>query len=487
MVLAFRAGADLVELRLDGIDSEIAFDELLADRAGEVVVTCRRRGDGGAWDGDEARRRELLIGAQTSGADWVDVEADVAAQLPREGGARRVVSVHDLDGTPTDLAGLFGRLRALTEAGAGDCVKVAARARGWLDVLRMVDAAAACRRPTIAISMGEIGQITRLLAGRFGAPWTYAALDFGPIAAPGQLRMRELREVFAVARIGPATRLFAVIGDPIDHSLSPAVHNAAFAALGVDAAYLRLRVPSPDLAGLPRRLGGHGFAGFSVTAPHKIAVLDQADGVDAVARACGAANTLVLRDDPDAVRWWATNTDLPAAMGLIADAAGGIDRLRGKRALVLGAGGVARTLAYGLGAAGVHVTIASRTVDRARSLAAAARAEFVRWRQRGDVRADVLVNATPVGLDPSARTSLMPRASLMPGQIVFDAVYAPTPTRLLLDARLRGALPISGERFFVEQAALQCELFAGEPAPRDVIEAAAVNALSEHLEQQDAS
>lgn len=467
MLLGIQSGAHICELRLDTLDdvpSRHDVAELLAAKTGPVVVTVRRRCDGGAWDGPEAPRRALLTAASELGADWIDVEHDIAVELESAGSARRVVSVHVMDDTPPDLTALIDELTAL----GGDVVKFAVMPRSWHDVLAVLDAVRACSVPAIGLAMGSLGVVTRVLAGRLGAPWTYAAPDHGTIGAPGQLRLRELLKLLRYPSLSESTELYAVVGDPIAHSLSPLVHNAAFIHHKRDAVYMALRVPSPDIAGLLPRLGEFGFSGFSVTLPHKSAVLQDAQGVDRVARKAGVANTLVLRDDPDGPRWWATNTDIAAAVGAIARGLGGRS-IAGQSALILGAGGVAHALADGLADTGCRVTVSARRIEQARALAERVNGNFVHWDQRGETRCTIVCNATPVGMHPNVDASPYPAAWMRPGALFFDTVYNPERTRFVLDAEARGCKVVTGVSMFVEQAALQYELFTATSAPRELM------------------
>ena len=186
----------------------------------------------------------------------MDLEADTAAQIPRSGSTRRIVSFHDFDRTPEKLETIHARLAALDP----DIVKLATLATTVHDSLRMLQLVQQARVPTIGFCMGELGIASRLLAGRFGSPLTYAAPDQQGVA-PGQLPFAEMKDVYHYDRISPQTAVYGVIGDPLAHSLSPRVHNAAFAALGLDCVYVPLRVPArtwPSSSAMLPRLGCAG-------------------------------------------------------------------------------------------------------------------------------------------------------------------------------------------------------------------------------------
>lgn len=259
------------------------------------------------------------------------------------------------------------------------------------------------------------------------------------------------------------TALCGIALHPASHTRSPAMHNAAYAALGLDAVYLAFDVPpqrlAPAVAGW-RALGGRQL---SVSIPHKVAILDHLDALDATARRIGAVNTVVLRDGA----LCGTNTDwLGAVRALERETA-----LAGARAVVLGAGGTARAVVFGLQERGARVTILNRTAENARELADAFGGCGVG--ALADLRTtphDVLVNTTSVGL--RADTSPVDAAWISPGAVVLDAVYDPPRTRLLRDAEERGAKAVPGKWMLVHQAAAQLEAWSGREAPVAVMAAA---------------
>lgn len=473
MATAVKGGADLLELRLDHLHERPDWSMLFADRRCPVLASCRRPRDGGHYVGEERARLALLVAAAAAGADWIDVEADAFADLPVGVPAKRLISLHDLHGTPADVAEQVG---AMSRLGA-DAVKVVTRAASLMDNLTLLQLCAAAPVPTIAFCMGPQGLPSRLLAGRFGAPWTYAAPDDGPVPAQGQPRLSSLRHTFDYRGIGPATKLFAVVGDPIAHSLSPHAHNAAFAAAGMDCRYLPLLVHPDDLQDLLPFAAAVGIDGLSVTLPHKLAVLAYLDDHDTAVARLGACNT-VCRSD---LGWRGSNTDLPAAMATIGRLFGLTERqpLDGRRALVLGAGGVARTIAMGLLDAGAAVVLAARDAGRRRRLAKDLGCEEVAWSARQGAAFDLLVNCTPLGMAPLAHETPFDVTRLPASAAVFDTVYRPRQTALIVGARDRGCAVAGGLDMFIDQAALQFGAFTGRPAPAAAMRQAVELALAD--------
>jgi shikimate dehydrogenase len=284
------------------------------------------------------------------------------------------------------------------------------------------------------------------------------------------------------------TRLTGVMGWPVEHSLSPQMHNAAFAALGLNWCYIPLPVHPHSIPSALAGLAALGFRGVNATIPHKLAVLPHLDWTEPAAQKIGAANTLVfepLDDAPHHTRLRGYNTDaagmLAALRASIPDPGQTIHR-----AVVVGAGGAARAVLWGLAEAGVQeITLLNRDPLHAQSLAADLAPSTCRpLPLTGEhlvesVRtADLLVNTTPVGMWPHPDQSLWPDSTPLPaGLAVFDLVYNPLETRLLAQARRSGALVIDGLEMLVQQGALAFELWTGEPAPRDGMRSACIQSL----------
>jgi 3-dehydroquinate dehydratase/shikimate dehydrogenase len=261
-----------------------------------------------------------------------------------------------------------------------------------------------------------------------------------------------------------------VIADPVGHSLSPIIHNAAFQHLGMKRLYVPFRIPAADLGGWLKYCHSLGIKGLSVTIPHKEAAIAKCNKVESVVRGIGAVNTMLFDDDGTVLGY---NTDYRAAMdslfsvmGLDADAE---KPLEGTNALVLGAGGVSKAIAFGLVQKGASVLIASRTKKRATELAEAVSGKAIEWDMRHHCNPEVLINGTPVGMHPKMDVSPWDEKYFQPHSVVFDTVYNPEQTLLVKQARQAGCRVITGVDMFIRQAALQFKLFTGEEAPSDLM------------------
>jgi 3-dehydroquinate dehydratase/shikimate dehydrogenase len=480
---AARWGA-MAELRLDAM-RQFDLERLLAAPPCPVIVTYRPQREGGRYDGPEPPRLAALRQAARLGARYIDVEHDALGALGDVPPDRLIVSYHDFRGVPPDLEAVHARL---AKSGAS-ITKLAVTARHILDTVPVLRLLQSARTPTIALAMGARGLITRILAPKFGAPFTYAALTDGDEAGPGQVSIRRMRDLYRADRIGPTTRLYGVIADPVGHSLSPQLHNAAFAEAGLDAVYLPLWVEG-DPAAFVRAMREFDFDGYSVTIPHKQTVMAALDCVDPMARRIGAVNTIRRRADGSLA---GTNTDWSAGLAAI-EAVVGQGWLRGKRALILGAGGLGRAMAFALQDRGSRITLSDTEAERAETLARQVGAETCPIGRiapqspdettRGGSPDpphkawDILLNCTPIGMHPKPEASPVPPTMLRKDMVVYDAVYNPTETRLLREARAAGCRTVEGIDHFVRQAAEQFEWWTGRPAPIDLMRRTVIAALA---------
>ena len=509
---AAAGGAEAVELRLDALiewdDAGIAALLEAARRfRGQVIATYRHRAEGGLADIDEDLRISRIEQIGLSDAvDAVDVEyaawsgsANIRQKIglvcrtgqPSAGQRERhtlILSRHDFQKTPANLPELMAELAA-EPAGV---LKLACKANTVVDSLAVLDLLHNAQRPSIALAMGEFGMMTRVLAKKLGAWLTFASLEAGRESAPRQVTLADMRGLYRWDTLGPATRVYGVIGSPVAHSMSPALMNAAFEYVGYDGTYLPLLV-DPDYEVFARFMDGlvarpwlHA-GGCSVTIPHKHNLLrwvgERGGFVEPLAARIGAANTLHIepstREDGADCRVSAYNTDYRGALDALCAAIGCTpEGLAGVSVAVIGAGGVTRAIVAGLADCGCKVTIFNRTAEKAEALAAEFGVSASDYEQRGWATAEVIVNGTSIGMWPHTAESPMPVQGLAHRPVVFDTVYNPLETRLLRDARERGCRTADGVSMFVRQAAAQFERWTGRPAPFELMRQVVLSRLS---------
>ena len=494
---AGKRGARLIELRLDFLAKAPDFKRLLANKPCPMVATVRRAIDGGRWNSGEDARKMLLRQTIVGGFDWVDLETDMADSIPRFGKVRRIVSYHNMRETPKDLEQIHERMCKQD----ADVVKLAVKAQQPTDSLRVLALMAKPAKPTVAIAMGDMGFCTRVLGAKYGAPFTYAAFNKERGIAPGLPSFTELQQVFHYDKIDADTQVFGVLGDPVAHSLSPLIHNQAFRAAGLNMVYLPFRVAKPDVTTFLKEFAAIPVQGYSVTIPHKEAVVALAKYQDDAVIDTQAANTLVRGPDG----FHAYNTDYQGVLESLRANLGraepwseepahpqgvvtapkpppptiqSLSPLHDKAVLVLGAGGVARAVTHALHHEGALVTIANRTPERGHALAEEIGCRNVDWAARHNVISDILINCTSVGMHPNVDESPVHPSYLKPGLTVFDTVYTPETTLLIKEARDRGCRVITGVDLFVRQAALQFQLFTGREAPLELMRKLVKRALS---------
>src|ERR1700733_5272734 len=468
---AARKDSIFIEFRLDFLAKpQAALPELKAflNRHREVTAigTCRRKSFGGHFTGSLNAEMELLLKAAEAGCHIIDLEVDSAEQTTRPelakfraalraSGAALLISSHDFTRTrrPEGLNQTAKRIAAYEP----EFVKVVTTARSLADnlaVLRMVEDQSV-ESQVIGIAMGEEGLISRTLSPRAGAAFTFASATDGAETAAGQVPARTLLDIYRLDQLDQATRIFAVAGNPIAHSLSPLMHSTAFRRENVNAVMLPLKVKSlDDLLTIVRDLPLDGVA---VTMPLKQEVLPHLANMDPLTHRIGACNT--LRTGADG-KLYGFNTDVA---GIVRPLERRI-RLNGARILVLGAGGAARAAVFGLVEQGAEVFIVNRTHEKAVALARKAKAHVLKQNVLSKQRFDVIINTTPCGMT-GIKQQLPIKENELNASLVFDLVYTPIETPLLKLAKARGLAVISGLEMFVRQGASQFEIWTGKAAP----------------------
>lgn len=476
MSAAKAAGADLAEIRIDLLDpaEQPHWLSVFAARVLPVIVTNRASWEGGNAVNDEDARLRSLVLAVKLGVPYVDVELEAAErfrEILREQGipmsaTELILSHHNFDRAldADEVARVQERMRG---AGA-DIHKIAMMATSAMHNALVFDTLKNARVPTIMIAMGELGQVSRLAAARFGAFLTFASVTPGEESAPGQVDVRTLMQLYRFRSVALDTPMYGVIGNPVSHSASPATLNAAMSVTGKEGVYFPLKVEA-DVPKFIREMTARGFAGFSVTIPGKLAAMEAMDQIDDVARRIGAINSVIKRKDGTLKGF---NTDWVAALSAVEEKMTG--GMKGKRVLCIGAGGAGRALAFGaLERGAVHVTIANRTKSKAEALAKdlgglASGIGLEELTDQNDF--DVIMNSTSVGMIPRVDDSPVDKQLFHKGMVVFDAVYNPLKTKMLKEAEEAGCVIVSGLEMFVRQAAVQFEnWFPDTEAPLDTM------------------
>jgi len=494
------AVADGIELRLDALGIPPAEDptSVLASAIGAtskpVILTYRPRDEGGEVDASLSERLSFWSRVLAWTERRVDVrarlfydwEADLAeaflhaAQLTRARTGpvlpwERVIASHHWDeARPEVVEAIYVRLSALPAR----VLKLAIFAHDIGDslvIFRLLERARQQGRALVGIAMGMAGLLTRVLGVAYGSAFTYGAAVAGREAAPGQIPVSDLRTLYRVAEIGRQTAIVGVIGHPIGHSLSPLVHNTGFQALGLDFVYVPLEVAALDrfmreFVRPETRQLSWPLRGLSVTIPHKVAVMEFVDEVDPLARRVGAVNTLVIEGE----RLRGYNTDVTGGVEPLAERIA----LEGARVAIVGTGGAARALAYGVRERGARVLLFGRRWERVRELAAEVGADAHPLDELAACAFEVLINATPVGMAGYPEQELIPEAALRHRPLVYDLVYNPKETSLLHRAKRMNCPILSGVEMFLRQAAEQFRLWTGAEPPLDAMRARVYTALS---------
>jgi 3-dehydroquinate dehydratase/shikimate dehydrogenase len=446
-----RGARFMAEVRADFM-SGLSAAEIVRIFGKDIIFTCRRECDGGRFIGPEKSRIKLLKDALCIGVRYVDIELDVLeAGLINPSGERTIASYHDFKGMPVDAGKILKRL----EKTGAEILKLAATPRTHRETAEILRLYGRTKKPLVAFGMGETGFPSRILGRKFGAPWTYAAADGAEPAAPGMPTVSDLVQIYGYENINPRTAVYGVAGNPVSGSAGPFVFNQAFRKAGLDAVYLPFRADC--IEDVAAAYAPFGLKGLSITSPLKEDAYEfiRAGGGDARgAENIEAVNTMRL--DKNGL-WRGRAFDGPAAISAL----GGKKRLAGKTILVLGAGGAAKALAAELGKIRCRVYTANRTRARSKALESLG-ARIVGWKDRTKVRADVVVNATTLGMYGNDKVSAVPAPFFRSGMLAMDMVYNPARTRFLEDAASAGARTVGGAAMYFEQARKQFEFWTAK-------------------------
>ncbi len=489
--LAAEAGADLVEMRLDYLDS-MDYPAIVKSSPLPILWTLRHASEGGKFTGSVEEQIRQLLAAVEAGGAYADIEyrrwmeagpAGVKlAETVSKKKAKLILSIHNFKETPKDIVSLG---KEIEKVPCCDVVKIACMAEAITDNFLIFDAVKQIKKPVIAITMGPLGAVSRVLAKMLGMELTFASLGQEKASAPGQLTAGQMKEEFNWDTLGPETRLAGVIGHPVEHSLSPTMHNRVYQSMGLNGVYLKFDVAETYEAfaefidALRSRPWLHCM-GLSITIPHKtnaIRYLHENKGViDPLAEKIGAVNTFVFDLDGSMAGY---NTDYVGVLETLR-VSGGLGKrgLKGKKAAILGGGGVVRAIVAALTSVQAKVTLFNRTESKARNLAEEFGCEWKPWEERNVAGADIIINGTSLGMHPNIEGCPLEASGIRPGMIVFDTVYNPLETKLLKYAKEAGGLALTGADMLVFQAVEQIKLWLlGQqireiPVPADIMKVA---------------
>ena len=492
-------GAEMLELRTDYLEnlSAVLVKKIIAEakRAGQslpIIVTCRDKREGGVRDYPPQLRTDVLTCALKAGAEFIDFEYEnllsvenrekILPALSQNSKARLILSAHDFE---TKFANITKLYRDILTAYPSAIPKLVYPATHINDCFEAFDLLHQTGGERIVFCMGEAGLASRIIAKKLKSFVTFASIDDESATAPGQLTIEQLKKLYRYDYIDSDTEFFGVIGSPIAHSLSPAIHNAGFADVGANKLYLPLLVEGGkgEFDKFMQNILGRswlGFRGFSVTIPHKQNALDYVRGnqgfVEPLAERIGAVNTLLIGKDG---KLSAYNSDYAGALDAITSTLC-ITRtdLRDLPVAVIGAGGVARAIVAGLSDTGAKIKIYNRTVEKAEKLAADFGCEFAGLDDLPTLDAKLVINCTSIGMHPNIDATPLPKECIGEDMVVFDTVYNPAETLLLKQARQAGAKTIDGLSMFVNQAAAQFKLFTGQEGNAKLMRETICNCLS---------
>jgi 3-dehydroquinate dehydratase/shikimate dehydrogenase len=426
-------GADYVEVRLDYLKEPQQAEHARWDRFPvPVIATCRGVDRGGRFPGSVSEESKILEIAVANGAKFVDIDYQYVRKF---GSAEVIASYHNFDHTPPDLESIIEQACSTS----AQIAKVSTHVNRWADNRRIFDALARkWDKPVIATGMGDLGQITRIAGPSRGSFLSYASTSNA--SAPGQISLQEMLNVYKFRRVMKSTKLLGVLGMPVGHSKSPVLHNRAFEKSNLDFAYMKF--PANDLDDFFENAPQCGVDGFSVTIPHKVAIIPFLKRLGPEASKIGAVNTVSRGTDG----WVGDNTDIYGAR--MALRSGGF-KPAGMKVIILGRGGGAKA--------------AEAAVEGASEVICLSRSDDL---QSNVFDCDLLINATPVGMYPNVEESLA--EGTIAASVVFDMVYNPPVTQLLRNAQSQGKTIIQGGVMLAAQAARQFEIWTGKPAPADV-------------------
>jgi len=473
--------ADVIELRLDCLAANEIADltsiaTVLKNLPMPLILTFRPSEQGGYRELTAEQRKLFWSNAhEASKHIFQDVELDLIASLPQLDWAQTIVSHHDFGCVPADLEQLYEQM----VASPAHILKIAVHANDVTDcipIFHLLDKSQSDGRELIAIAMGEAGLATRVLGPSRGSYLTYGALEDDLATAPGQVTATALRSLYRIDAIDDQTLVCGLVGQTVAHSVSPHMHNAAFDSQGINGVYLPFAVN--DIKSFITRMVhprtreiSWNLLGLSITAPHKVSVMDYLDEIDEVAREIGAVNTVVVTRD----RLVGYNTD---ADGLIEPLRKLYGSLAGARVAIVGAGGAANAAVWALKRDHAVPTVFARDPAKGKSLSERFDISVRALQDATFSNYDILINTTPLGsLGVLQTQSPLALHQLRGLRAVYDLVYNPIETTLLRQAREAECEVLGGLDMLVTQARYQFKFWLDHLPSESIMQTAALNAL----------
>lgn len=447
--------ADLIEIRADYI-KDLDLEKILAAKTRPVIVTITPKNENGRFEGTEIERTALLRQAVDLGADYIDISIEcpeLSDLIKYCKDTKSIVSYHNYDETPGNL---FEIARKIEAAGA-DIIKVATCANKLSDNLKIFELIRRSSKNIIALCMGEQGEISRILGPVYGSYLTFGSLKLGSESAPGQIPAQVLRDVYRVNEVEQGFDVYGLIGNPVNKSRGYLLFNPLFKHYNINAMYLNFLVE--DIDNFTHYFQGL-LTGFSITMPFKQELFHILNDITPEAEKIGAINTIVK----DRGKITGHNTDIAGTVNPLLEKA----PIKDKAVTLLGAGGAARAAAVGIMAKGGKLTILNRTVSKAEKLAEDLGCDFGPMSDFENIKTDILINMTSVGMVPNIDQTPVDTA-LLKDMVVFDGIYNPEKTKLLIEAEKNGCTIIPGTEMFIHQAAEQFKLWTGIDPDLDVM------------------
>jgi 3-dehydroquinate dehydratase/shikimate dehydrogenase len=474
----YRKFADIAELRVDCLEAD---ERLYIRRFPElanipIILTIRRDVDGGYFTGGEGARVKLLAnGMAYASADsrlnfaYVDIEDDFNVpsleEAARTFGTKIIRSFHNMNGIIDNIP---AKIKSMQRAG-DEIIKVALAAKSTADVLKLFQASKTFPNLNkILISMGHYGAYSRILAERFGSFLTYSAAlsENETTAAPGQMDVRELAELYRFRKITKKTRIYGIVGNPLKHSVSPWLFNTLFALENTDAVYVPF--PSNSINDFLELAKDIDVQGLAVTVPYKESVLHglvaSSNGVQSI----GACNVLYRRDDG----WSGDNTD---CLGFSASLLEFLDKknLNHKKVTIIGAGGISRAVASEIHRLGGKALVLNRTVHKARNIASQYNFRWGGLDNQGiemmSKYCDIIIQTSSAGMEEHETADPLELYSFSGKEAVMDLIYTTAETPFLKRAAAAGCKTINGYDMVIRQLRMQYANFFKKEIPEKLL------------------